>query len=104
MTIISGYYFFIKLVYFYSLVRILIRFDPMKDHVVFLGVIYAIGVAFLYSVFLLGLNSPLERDLWRERVLKTFLLSTAYFWLLTKFEEGVIFWTLLLLGILLVWF
>ena len=34
----------------------------------------------------------------------TFLLATTYFKLLAKFDEGVIFWTLLLLGILVALF
>ena len=41
-----------------------------------------------------------EQAFWAE----TFLLSTLYFWLMAKFDEGVIFWTLLLLGVLVVWF
>ena len=41
---------------------------------------------------------------WQSWLGETFLLSTLYFWLMAKFDEGVIFWTLLLLGLLVVWF
>ena len=41
---------------------------------------------------------------WSAWVGETFVLSTLYFKLLARFDEGVIFWTLLLMGLLLVWF
>ncbi len=99
------YYFFllIKLVYFYSLVRAMIKFEPMKDHVLFLGVIYTLGAAFLGFVFNTGTGAVMG-DYWWEWVVETLILSTIYFWLLAKFDEGVIFWTLLLLGFFLVKF
>jgi hypothetical protein len=113
---ILSYYFFLKLFFFYSLVRIQIRFDTMKDHWLFLGILYTGGVAFLSYVFLLSWQN-LSWAPWQNQVAQnfgvspwvawlgeTFLLSTLYFWLMAKFDEGVIFWTLLLLGVLLVWF
>jgi hypothetical protein len=110
------YYLFMKLVFFYSLVRIQIKFDTMKDHWLFLGILYTSGVAFLSYVFLfswqdfpwadwqvrLGANFGISP--WQAWLVETLLLSTLYFRLMAKFDEGVIFWTLLLLGVLLVWF
>jgi polyferredoxin len=41
---------------------------------------------------------------WLSWVGETFLLATFYFRLLERFDEGVVFWTLILLGLLVVWF
>lgn len=110
------FYLFLKLVFFYSLVRIQVRFDTMKDHWLFLGMLYTGGIAFLSYVFLFSWQDY-QWPNWHVRVARNFgvspwvawlaetlLLSTLYFRLLSKFDEGVIFWTLLLLGVLFVWF
>jgi hypothetical protein len=76
----------------------------MKDHYVFLGVVYTLGIAFLSYVFLLSYQPAPDYRAWQIWLAKTLVLATLYFWLMAKFDEGVIFWTLLLLGILLVWF
>jgi hypothetical protein len=113
---LAGYYLAMKGVFFFSLVRIQIQFETMKDHWLFLGVLYTLGVAFLSYVFLVGPMDfpwpPWQRQVaatigispWQSFLAETLLVSTLYFWLMAKFDEGVIFWTLLLLGILLVWF
>ena len=112
----AGYYLAMKAFFFFSLVRIQVRFDTMKDHWLFLGVLYTSGVAFLSYVFLfswqdfnwanwqLGLAAQIGISPYQVFLVETLLLSTLYFWLMAKFDEGVIFWTLLLLGILVVWF
>ena len=113
---LASYYLFLKAVFFFSLVRIQVKFDTMKDHWLFLGILYTTGVAFLSYVFLFSWQK-FDWDEWQLRVARgagitpeqafvaeTFLLSTLYFWLMAKFDEGVIFWTLLLLGLLVVWF
>jgi len=41
---------------------------------------------------------------WQAWLGETLLLYTLYFWLMAKFDEGVIFWTLLLLGFPLLWY
>ena len=88
----------------------------MKDHWLFLGILYTAGMAFLSYVFLLSWQKfpwaswqlQVARNFgilpWQAYLGEIFLLSTLYFWLMAKFDEGVIFWTLLLLGVLLVWF
>ncbi len=43
-----------KAVFFFSLVRIQVKFDTMKDHWLFLGVLYTAGVAFLSYVFIMA--------------------------------------------------
>jgi hypothetical protein len=113
---IMTFYFFIKLFFFFSLVRIQVKFDMMKDHWLFLGILYTAGVAFLSFVFIESWQNhpwlPWQTRVaqrvgvspWQAWVGETFLLSTFYFWLMAKFDEGVIFWTLLLLGVLVVLF
>jgi hypothetical protein len=113
---LASYYLAIKAVFFFSLVRTQVKFETMKDHWLFLGILYTAGVAFLSYVFLFSWQKFQWAD-WQLRVARnfgiapeyafiaeTFLLSTLYFWLMAKFDEGVIFWTLLLLGVLVVWF
>jgi hypothetical protein len=112
----AGYYLVMKAAFFFSLVRIQVKFDTMKDHWLFLGILYTAGVAFLSYVFLmswqefpwppwqLALAGRIGISPYQAFLAETLCLSTVYFWLMAKFDEGVIFWTLLLLGILLVWF
>ena len=113
---ILSYYFFMKVSFFYSLVRIQVKFDTMKDHWLFLGILYTLGVAFLSFVFLFSWQDFQWSELYRRIAgnfgitpLQFFLggtlvISTVYFWLMAKFDEGVVFWTLLLLGLVVVWF
>jgi hypothetical protein len=111
------YYYFIKTVFFFSLVRSQIKFDTLKDHWLFLGILYTAAVTFLSYVFIVSWQPNLPWSPWQVQVAQavgvspwqawlgeTFLLSTLYFKLMAKFDEGVIFWTLLLLGIPLVMF
>jgi hypothetical protein len=114
---LASYYLAIKAVFFFSLVRTQVKFDTMKDHWLFLGILYTAGVIFLSYVFIFSWNDEFQWAGWQLNVARTvgitplqafwaetFLLSTLYFWLMAKFDEGVIFWTLLLLGLLVVWF
>ncbi len=113
---VASYYLALKAVFFFSLVRIQVKFDLMKDHWLFLGILYTAGVAFLSYVFLFSWEK-FQWAAWQLRVARNFgiepehafvaetlIVSTLYFWLMSKFDEGVIFWTLLLLGLLVVWF
>jgi hypothetical protein len=110
------YYLFMKAVFFFSLVRTLTKFDTMKDHWLFLGILFTGGVAFLSYVFLFSWQDFPWPD-WQVRVAQNLGVSpwqawlgevllayTMYFRLMAKFDEGVIFWTLLLLGIPLIWY
>jgi hypothetical protein len=116
MITFTIYYYFIKTVFFFSLVRTQIRSDLLKDHYLFLGILYTAAVTFLSYVFIVSWqNFPWaawQRQIatnvgispWVAWLGETFLLSTIYFKLMARFDEGVLFWTLLLLGILVVWF
>src|SRR5215471_16269852 len=105
---IAIYYLGMKLAFFYSLVRLQVKFDTLKDHWLFLGILYTAGVAFLSYVFLFSWEDfpwqvRVARNLgispWLAWMGETLILYTLYFRLMAKFDEGVIFWTLLLLGI-----
>jgi hypothetical protein len=105
-----------KFVYFFSLVRILIKFEPMQKYSLFLGVVYTSGVAFLFYTLMLSW-ADFRWPAWQYQIaqsvgvspflcwiVETLVASTLYFRLLVRFDEGVVFWTLLLMGVLLVWF
>ena len=64
---LSAYYLAMKAVFFFSLVRIQVRFDTMKDHWLFLGVLYTAGVAFLSYVFLMSWQEFPWAD-WQRRL------------------------------------
>jgi hypothetical protein len=113
------YYYFIKIGFFFSLVRAQIKADLLKDHFLFLGVLYTAAVAFLSYAYLvswqgqdvvpgrwweLQLSQSLGFTQWQIWLGETLLLSSLYFKLMARFDEGVIFWTLLLLGILVALF
>jgi hypothetical protein len=98
------YYYLMKAVFLFSLVRILVKFETMKDHWLFLGILYTAGITFLSYVFLMAPQDNPDWRSWQIWLAKFLGLSTLYFYLLSKFDEGVIFWTVLLLGMLLVWF
>ncbi len=112
----AGYYLVIKAIFFFSLVRAQIKSDLLRDHWLFLGMVYTAAVAFLSYAFLMSwmdfpwadwqraLAARLGISPWQAFLGETLVLSSLYFKLMAKFDEGVIFWTLLLLGILVVWF
>jgi hypothetical protein len=116
LSIFDTYYYFIKIIFFFSLVRAQIMSDLLREHFLFLGMLYTAAVAFLSYVFIVSWQNPhwapwtiqagsmLGVSPWVAWLGATFLLATTYFKLLAKFDEGVIFWTLLLLGILVALF
>jgi hypothetical protein len=96
-------YILLKMGFLYSLVRVQVQFDVMKEHFIFLGVLFTSAMAFLSYVFLLSYQQSPDFRAWQIWLAQTLGMSTLYFWLLAKFDEGVIFWTLLLLGVFLVY-
>ena len=91
-------YYFLKLCVFFSLVRTLVRFEPMKDHVLSLAGLYTGGVAVLSYVFLIGPQDRPDVRAWEFWLGQTFVIALVYFWLINKFVEGALFWVLLLAG------
>ena len=101
----ASIYLLMKGVFFFSLVHTLVKFDVMQRYYIFLAIIYTAGIAFLSYVFLWSWqdNPPSlrAREIW---LAETFGIVTVYFWLLNRFDAGIIFWILLLLGLGIVWF
>lgn len=112
----ASVYLLIKFVFFFGLVRASVKHEVLRERWLLLGVVYAVGVAFLSYVFLVSWQE-FPWPLWQRRVAarvgvspwlcwvgETFLLAALYFRLMERFDEGVLFWTLILLGLLVVWF
>ena len=101
----ASIYLLMKGVFFFSLVRTLVKFDVMQRYYILLAMIYTAGIAFLSYVFLWSWQEnppPLyDRQVW---LAQSFGIATVYFWLLNRFDEGIIFWILLVLGLGVVWF
>jgi len=117
------YYYFIKIFLFFSIVRILVKFEPMQKHWLFLGVLYTLGVAFVSWVFPGGAEPesgcPLAGAIRAGGETAPRAVAAAgvpdlagrdvraigpLFQAAHPVRRGVIFWTLLLLGILVVLF
>jgi hypothetical protein len=98
------YYLGIKAAFFYGLVHSFIKFDTLQKHWLFLSLLYTAGVAMLSWVFIMA---PTDAPNWREWgiwLAKTFVLIAVYFRLLARFDEGILFWILLVAGIAVVWY
>ncbi|MGO9469612.1 MAG: hypothetical protein ACLQIB_46050 [Isosphaeraceae bacterium] len=100
--LISGYYFGLKAVFFYGLVHSFVKFDPLQKHCIFLSLLYAAGIAFLSYVFLIApgvSNYWGSRQLWAIWLGETAVIAFIYFKLLARFDEGILFWLLLIGGV-----
>jgi hypothetical protein len=111
------YYYFLKFTIFFSIVKALVKFETLGNHFLFLGILYTSLVAFISYVFilttepgsfnanwLLRINHSTGVSPWLIWLAATLVLSTLYFKLLSKFDEGILFWILLILGIAVVIF
>jgi hypothetical protein len=107
-----GVYFFLKLMLFFSIVKALVKFETLGDHFLFLGILYTSLVAFISYVFVvstgqfrfnawwvLAISRATGLSPWLSWLAATLVLSTVYFKLISKFEDGILFWILLVLGI-----
>lgn len=116
MTSMVVYYFAIKLMFFFSLFKAQLRFATVRKHPLLLALIYSLVVAFLsmtmlpspqdtsWAIWQLQLAAKLGISPWRAWVGETFVIATIYFWLLARFDEGILFFSLFLLGFLVILF
>jgi hypothetical protein len=109
MWVVQGYlsliYFGMKFFFLAAIVSSLVKFEPLQRHVFFLSVLYTGAVAFLSYVFLISPGDAIYWKSWRDWQVWlgiTFVLSLIYFKLLVRFDEGILFWVVLLLGVALV--
>ena len=112
-----GIYFFLKFMIFFAIVKAMVKFETLGNHFLFLGILYTSIVAFISYVFIVTTRPDAFRAQWIMRINQmsglspwliwlaaTFLLTTLYFKLLSKFDEGAIFWILLVAGIPIAFF
>lgn len=93
-------YFAMKFTFFFSLVRSFVKYEPLQDHFVFLAMLYTAAVAFMSYVFLQSPRTDvIDWFAWKQWLAITFLISTVYFWLLSRYDEGLFFWILIVAGI-----
>src|SRR4051794_7528831 len=103
MMIFDVYYMAIKAMFFFGLVSALVKFENLQKQWLFIALLYAAGVAFLSWIWLVQ-TDRVSLQAWQTFCIETMVISLVYFRLITWFEDGVIFWTLLLLGMVVVWF
>jgi hypothetical protein len=103
MMIFDVYYVAIKAMFFYGLVSSIVKFDNLQKNWFFIALLYAAGVGFLSWVWFVK-TGRVPFPAWQQFALITAGISLVYFRLITWFDEGVIFWTLLLLGMVVVWY
>jgi hypothetical protein len=104
---LSMIYFGMKFFFFFALVTALVKFEPLQKHTLFLSLLYTGAVAFLSYVFLISPGDVIywkSLRAWEYWLGITFVLSLIYFKLLVRFDEGMLFWIVLLLGVPLVAF
>ena len=104
LEIVEIYYYAMKFFIFFAIVRSLVKFEPLQRHVLFLGLLYTGIVTFLSYVFIVGPMEIVPWGMWELWLAKTFLLATSYFWLLVRYDEGIVFWILIMLGVAVVLF
>jgi len=100
--LISGYYFGLKAVFFYGLVHSFVKFDPLQKHWIFLSLLYTAGIAFLSYVFLIAPGTAQYWGSWQAWWIwlgETAVIAAIYFKLLARFDEGILFWLLLIGGV-----
>lgn len=111
MGMLQGYlsliYFGMKFFILFSIVASLVKFEPLQKHTIFLAALYTGAVAFLSYVFLISPGDVVYWKSWRAWEIwlgVTFVLSLIYFKLLVRFDEGILFWIVLLAGTSLILF
>ncbi|MFO0960955.1 MAG: hypothetical protein U0800_26540 [Isosphaeraceae bacterium] len=124
------YYIALKTLFLFALVKAFTAAEPLQKHWAALAALYTAALAFLSWVFILapntenpswrylelwvgnslGLISPAQprpTQVWRAWMIwlaETFALAALYFRLLARFDEGLMFWVVLLAGLGLIIF
>ncbi len=96
------YYYAMKIFLFASLVSSFVKFEPLQKFGLFLSLLYTTLIAFLSYVFLISPAPPASLTLWQVWLATNFVLVWAYFALLAKFDQSILFWVILLAGIPLI--
>ena len=103
MLILDVYYLAIKAVFLFGLVHSFVKFETLQKNWLFIALLYAAGVALLSWVWLV-LPGQYQTRPWLIWVAENAVISVIYFKLLERFDEGWIFWTLIMAGLGVVYF
>ncbi len=101
---LAVYYIGIKAAFLFSLVHAFVKFEPLQKHWLFLGLLYTAGVVMLSWVWFVAPQEAPDYRAWQIFWLKAGVIAVIYFKLLERFDEGWMFWTLIIAGLGLVYF
>ena len=96
------YYYAMKIFLFASFLSSLVKFEPLQKYTLALSILYTALVALLSYVFLLSQHRDPQFQLWQYWLGINFLLTWAYYGLLVRFDESMLFWLILPLGVVLI--
>jgi hypothetical protein len=91
------YYYGIKAMFLFGIVRSFVKYDALERHWLFVAILYTAGLALLSWVFL-NSSPQFNTRTWELWLVKTLLLAALYLKLLSRFDEGLLFWLILLAG------
>jgi hypothetical protein len=103
MLIFDVYYVAIKAAFFFGLVHAFVKFETLQKSWLFLALLYTAGVGLLSWVWLVAPGRVQTRP-WRVWLVETAAIAIVYFKLLDRFDEGILFWLLIVAGLVVVWF
>lgn len=92
-------YIVIKGAYFATLLKAFVSSESLQEKPWLMAFLWTAGVGVLsYIYFVMG--GIISKEYWIHFLVMSFVLSFLYYWLLAKFEDvGVIYWTVLILGL-----
>jgi hypothetical protein len=118
----------LKIGLFAAILHAFVKFEPLQKHALFLAALYTALIAFISYVFIMAPRQGVwprqweyilvKRLLggthtepavfgwraWQAWLVETFLLTAFYLKLLRRFDEGPLFWIILVLGMGLIVF
>jgi hypothetical protein len=103
MLIFDGYYLAIKAAFFFGLVHSFVKYETLQKSWLFLGLLYTAGVALLSWVWIVA-PGRVQTGTWQIWLGWTAVIAVVYFKLLERFDEGWMFWTLIVAGLGVVYF
>ncbi len=103
MMIFDGYYLAIKAAFLYGLVHSFVKFETLQKSWFFIALLYTAGVALISWIWWVA-PGRVETRAWQVWLLQMGIIAVIYFKLLERFEEGILFWILIVAGMFLVWF
>lgn len=99
------YYLGLKGLLIIALSRAIAMYEDFQKHWIFFSLLYTAGVGALSWVFVLSMNPQIPDEAWQHWLVKTFLVAAIYFKLLSRFDQGIMFWLIFPLGVVgLLWF